>query len=431
MDYSLETMAERIIDSRTKKYFEEVARSYHVGNYRSAVVMLWSVIICDLFFKLDQLSNAYGDAVAKAILATIEATRLKDPKSPAWENELVEEVKNKTKLLEPADYANLIAIQQHRHLSAHPVMSAVDVLFSPTPENVRAHIRNGLDGVLTKPAIMTKKAFDSFLEDLETVGPLLPDQPSLKKFIEAKYFPHFVPAVEDSIFRSLWRVTFKSTDARAEKNRNILWRTLLLMYERRKSDFNALISADHAYYSDCHFSGTPIAFLYSFLRDHPPVFGLLTAAAKAPIDTFAKSTQDLFVTAYFLSPSISDHLDAVNAAARGWNPNMVSVPVYHSVVAAATAAGVASKSYDLGATLYATSVNFNQADERFREIVAPYLNSYSADTLTHLLSLVELNNQCYGRGRAASDHALVKARIDAVIGAAFVPATYPHFSASL
>ena len=50
---------------------------------------------------------------------------------------------------------------------------------------------------------MTRKAFDAFVEDLEATGPLLPDKTSLQRYLEGKYFPHLLPAVEDSIFRSL------------------------------------------------------------------------------------------------------------------------------------------------------------------------------------------------------------------------------------
>jgi hypothetical protein len=42
---------------------------------------------------------------------------------------LVEDVKKKTQLLEPGDVVNLESLHQHRHLSAHPVLSAAEVLY--------------------------------------------------------------------------------------------------------------------------------------------------------------------------------------------------------------------------------------------------------------------------------------------------------------
>jgi hypothetical protein len=190
--------AEKIIDARTRKYFGEVLQCYNSGCFRSAVVMLWSVVVCDLLFKLDHLANAnaYADPTAKSILKDIEKLRLQNPKSPDWEWTLVEEIVKRTQLLESSDEVNLKTLQDHRHLSAHPVLTSTEVLFSPSREVVRAHVRNTLEGVLIKPAMFSKKVFDALTEDLETNEAVLPDENSLERYLGAKYFPHFVPHVE-------------------------------------------------------------------------------------------------------------------------------------------------------------------------------------------------------------------------------------------
>jgi hypothetical protein len=117
-DFSLETTAERIYDVRIQRYFKEVLGSYFNGYYRSAVVMLWSVLVTDLLFKLDQLANAYGDTTATSILAEIQTLRNNNPKSPEWESELLEKTARRTDLLNSAELSFLRAIQEHRHLSA-------------------------------------------------------------------------------------------------------------------------------------------------------------------------------------------------------------------------------------------------------------------------------------------------------------------------
>lgn len=43
--------------SKMKEYFKEVVSSYINGNYRSATVMLYSVAICDILFKLQELKD--------------------------------------------------------------------------------------------------------------------------------------------------------------------------------------------------------------------------------------------------------------------------------------------------------------------------------------------------------------------------------------
>ena len=51
--------SEDIYFAKTKEYFSEVISNYASGNYRSAVVMLYSVAICDLLFKLKELCDMY------------------------------------------------------------------------------------------------------------------------------------------------------------------------------------------------------------------------------------------------------------------------------------------------------------------------------------------------------------------------------------
>ena len=67
--------ADDIYFSKTKEYFNEVLSNYANGNYRSAVVMLYSVAICDLLFKLQELVDMYNDSVAGDILREVEKCR--------------------------------------------------------------------------------------------------------------------------------------------------------------------------------------------------------------------------------------------------------------------------------------------------------------------------------------------------------------------
>jgi len=270
-DYSIELSAENIVDSRTKRYFAEVHGSYSAGYYRSAVVMLWSVVVTDILFKLDQLATAYGDATAQAILTEIGDTRKNNPKSPEWEAELVNKVASRTDLLDHAEHSFLQSLQAHRHLSAHPVMTGGDALFSPNKETARAHIRNVLDGVLTKPPIMSRKVFDTFIEDVEQVGRLNPGPDGLRKFLEAKYFRHFSAATFAHILKSLWRVTFKSSDPRADANRAINAQALGVVFSNRRPELTELIRTERDWFSDVSFLDAHLGVMTQFFRDNPHV----------------------------------------------------------------------------------------------------------------------------------------------------------------
>jgi hypothetical protein len=49
------------------------------------MVMLYSVVICDLIYKLQELSNRYSDAVAVSILEKIKEEQRENSSNPIWE----------------------------------------------------------------------------------------------------------------------------------------------------------------------------------------------------------------------------------------------------------------------------------------------------------------------------------------------------------
>ncbi|WP_199308538.1 hypothetical protein [Aphanizomenon flos-aquae] len=136
-EFSLESFSEKIHDGKTKDYFQEVLSSYHNGNYRSAVVMLWSVAVCDIVCKLQYLFDLYQDPVAKSILDELTELQNNDPKSALWEVKLIDETYERTKLLDASEYENLRYLQKQRHLSAHPTLNVDRELHRPNKETVR------------------------------------------------------------------------------------------------------------------------------------------------------------------------------------------------------------------------------------------------------------------------------------------------------
>ena len=118
--------AEDIYFAKTKEYFNEVLSNYANGNYRSAVVMLYSVAICDLLFKLQELLDMYNDSVAAEILSEVEKCRNPgDNKSKSrWEKEFIDNIYRKTELLDLESYTNLNHLYDHRNFSAQHALNS-------------------------------------------------------------------------------------------------------------------------------------------------------------------------------------------------------------------------------------------------------------------------------------------------------------------
>lgn len=185
-DYSIETSLEKIQNYKTSQYFQEVYQTYINKNYRSSVVMLYSVLICDLVFKLRDLRDIYSDSKAKNIIDEIEDLQTKKPTSSEWESKLIEAIKTRTNLFEPSDIVAIESLQKYRHLSAHPVLTNSDLLFTPNRETVQSLMRSILEGILTNPPFFSNKIFDAMLADLVEVQESLYEDQALRKYVVSR-----------------------------------------------------------------------------------------------------------------------------------------------------------------------------------------------------------------------------------------------------
>lgn len=270
-EFSLERITDNIHFGKTKGYFQEVLSSYNNRNYRSSVVMLWSVAICDIVYKLQQLIDLYDDAAAKEILQDVTKIQDRDPKSSAWELKLLNDVRDKTYLLDSSEFEDLIYLQKQRHLSAHPVLNSDRELHSPNKETVRALLRSTLEGLLVKPPIYTQRIMQELLEDISESSDVLNSRKKVKKHIESRYLSRMTPTVEMSIFRSFWKLVFKVDNEECEKNRTINLYALEVLSNRNIASIPEAIDGDSDYYSNIAPSGMPLSFfVYYYSSWRPP-----------------------------------------------------------------------------------------------------------------------------------------------------------------
>lgn len=427
-EFSIDLAAEQISDQRTKDYFQEVLGSFINGNYRSAVVMLWSVVVADFVYKLQALRDLYQDATAISILDAIEAKQQANPTSPEWEPFLLEEINTRTHLLEAADYQHLVNLQKLRHLSAHPVLSGSNLLFSPNKETTRSLIRNALEAVLLKPPIFSKKIVGEFVLDIAAKKELLPDQKALKQYLNAKYFGNLHTSVEHELLKALWKFCFRVSNADTDANRGINTRALHLLYERHPAELRQFIVQNAGYFSEVAPNGAPLTALIEFLSECPALFGALTDAARVPLTTLANTHINLLAPSSFLSPTFSDHIAKVSALPYA-QLRELSDDNWKKLIAKGAEAGQLQQVYGLGVKIYCGSLAFDSADSHFARFISPHIAEFDIERLTQILIGIEGNNQTYWRGRATIDHPRIAERTAAVGGIDLT--AYPHFTGSL
>lgn len=429
-EYSIEQRASQIFDARSRVYFSEVLSCYTAGNYRSAVVMLWSVVVCDLLFKLQHLVDLYGDDKAKAILTEISKLQEANERSSEWESKLVESVAEQTQLLDIAERENLLHLQRQRHLAAHPVVNANFQLHRPNRDTARALIRNALDGLLTKAPILSKQIVGDLVEDLEQVSGILIDDKKLKAYLESKYFSRFNPEVEKAVFKALWKFVFRLTDERCEKNRTINYSALTLLYGRNPAQFQTQIEADRDYFSTIATAGSPLVCLIHFLSRSPRIYGSLADHAKTAIQHTAEQEASARCLAWFTAPSLQEHADQLRTWIVGDDSPQIGRETWDALREISDSPEWDKAVVRLANAYYVASPNYDGADKRFNEAIRPTLPRYDMDDCVELIRGIETNGQTWERRGAYTDHRELRARA-LEIDPAFNPEQFVVFNGHL
>lgn len=413
--FSLESQKNKIYDRRTRKYFEEVYKGYANGCYRSATVMLWSVVVCDIIFKLQELRDLHNDITAEKILIEIEALQKSDPYSPKWERELIKIVFDRTQLLDTASNHKITLIQEHRHLSAHPVISDEDTLFEPTQEMIRSDIRNSIEVILSKPPFMSQKIMSTFLSDLEKVKDLFPSDTALHKYIESKYLKALNKDVLVKIFKGLWKFSFRSEDDKPIENRDINTRVMKLIFDKERPTMIDAIKSEPAYYSNISKDSGAIKALIEFIFMEKEIYNALDDSAKELIKTILKDNLSYFGVAFFISESPEEHVNKLTKwisdnyhkmyGDKGHFLNEKHLKKFNAVCQEFS---LDTELLDFGIACFISSADFERADLYFDRYIDKNLERYSKEQLKTLLDGANKNNQCYWRGRSRNGNDSVR-----------------------
>lgn len=115
---------EKVKDKETQALLEEVISCYSNGNYRAAIVTLYTTMIYDLLSKINVLSNYYDVQQAKDLMVEISNQKINAPKSPQWEETLLKGIKN-INLVTSEEFDELENLKTNRNYSAHPILHMV------------------------------------------------------------------------------------------------------------------------------------------------------------------------------------------------------------------------------------------------------------------------------------------------------------------
>lgn len=425
--FSLEGFADDIFAAKTKEYFKEVLSSYQNGNYRSSVVMLWSVAVCDLIYKLEYLVDVYRDATATEIINEMTRIQAQEPFSSAWEMKLIEDTFSKTRLLDTPEYENLKFLQKQRHLSAHPVLTQERELHAPNRETVRSLLRNTLEGLLIKPPYYTQHILNEMLTDLAEHSGALNDRHKVKAYVESRYLRRFKPTVETSIFKSLWKFTFKLENDDCDANRRVNLNVLEAISDRQAGRLEEIIRAEQEHFSNVASDGQPLKFFVYYLSKHPSLHALLSDAAKLRVQHGILTDPTAKIAGWFVKADLPTHFADLLQWIESEDYPVLNDEQLRVMVEIEDSLEWEQFVCKLLGAYYGTSANFNAADVRFASAIKPFLHLFDLDAIRFTLERIERNGQTYSRGAARTDHMDIKSRL-LVLDRDFDFTPYPNFS---
>ncbi|NMP80802.1 hypothetical protein HHE92_13440 [Pseudoalteromonas arctica] len=364
--------------------------------------MLWSVVVTDALFKLRTLSDVYNDKNAEKILIEIEAEQAAEPTSSKWEKNILKMLFERTKLLSTADLQKLRTIQDHRHLSAHPILTEESILFEPTPEMVRSDIRNALDTILTRSALLNKNIVGKILEDLESVKDLFPKKRELKTYLQSKYLKSVSEPILSHIFRTLWKFVFVTKDERAIENISINYRALEIVFEINPKVLGDNINSENEYYSNLNGLEDSLEKMICFLSNKKSIYLSLKKSARLLIDKSIGSDFSLSSISFFMSESPEKHIESLidtiesdHTNNYGISGNFVSNTHYRTIKKYLKDTDNKKLHHKLCITCYGNSGDFDRADIYFARYIKPYLSTLNLDELKELLDKCNSNSQVH------------------------------------
>ena len=414
LEFTLETLSEKIHYGKTKEYFRETLSSYNNGNYRSAAVTLWSVAVCDIVYKLQSLIDIYSDTSAEKILKKLTEEQEKKPRSSEWELQLIDETFKLTNLLDSSEYENLRYLQKQRHLCAHPTLNKNRELHCPNKETVRALIRNTLEDLLTKPPIYTQKILNELLEDINENKPALNTKDKLKSYLESRYLSRLTEKAELSILKSLWKIVFKLENEECNNHRLINLQTLEIIGDRLKSKTEDLIKEDIDYFSNIASSGIPLCYLTYYLSKKPELYELLSKDAHIKITHCINTDRLAKTTGWYIKNDLKTHYDDLASWIKSSDNPTIDNPEWRVMKDIADTEEWQFLFCKLLALYYGASRSFDQADNRFNQSISPFLNLFNKEAITSLLFEIEGNTQTNYRSRAANDHHEIMERMEEI-----------------
>lgn len=426
---------DNIYFEKSKEYFKEVLSCFTSGNYRSAMVMLYSVIICDLLFKLQELADIYDEASAKKILAKVEEfknrhTAQKPDKVPnnphsksKWEMELVSDIHKQTNLLDYEMFEKVLHIHQLRNFSAHPALNNEYELVSPSKEETLAYIKCVLEKILVIPPLFIKNITDTLLNDLLKNYDIYQNSPNeLKKFLKEKYYKRMSVSMKKATFKTLWKKCFIEENKDGIKLKR---KALGFLFEECQDLLLNFIKSDNSFRE---YADSSLWQLCLFLAEYPSIYNVLDDTIKLKINYKVEQLDLLYLISWFITGDKKAHIAKMKSCNKyNISPNYSYCEYFQWLSDVYSTTGDLSYLIDYCIELLGNSPKYAESRDRYKYILKMFLKRMTRDQYIRLIQVINANNQIWGWDGCISMNIEIVQVASTALGADFNFAEYENF----
>lgn len=401
IDFSIDNAIDNIKNDYSKKIFMEVYSSYTMGNYRSAIVMLWSVVVTDLVLKLQDLDSKYNDIKAINILKDIKKELDDNPISSQWENEIIKKFHEQLKFFQTYEVAHMNSLHKMRHLSAHPVITSDDMLYIPEKYEVLTFMKHALSDVLVKDALFSDKLITSILNDLNIVKETLTEYKDIKNYFSNKFMKCMSDNVLLKFIKTLWKFIFNSKGVDFDNNRKINAHILRIIIDDRDEIFIRFLENEKEFISLINFDDDLYRGLLEFLCMNKKFFKYFNDHAKDSIlasienDKYSKNYEILKYESPF------SYVESLRED-RYRRFNIHNSRFLRKEIERCT--GSSSYYFSICVEAYTLSNSYDEADYNFRHFILPNIDAFTVNDFEKLIEKSNINDQTYDRRDCRYDH---------------------------
>ncbi len=192
----------KVVDPTSRRLLSNAWMSHTSGLGSAAIMELWKAVMHNTKFKAEFLVEEGEGGQAKILVDRIrEAERNKDKRQHQKIEDDLLEFALKMGLIDESQKKDLERIKEARNLCAH------DTEFEPPEWQVRSHLKDALEHLLSQPARVGKRAVDRLLDDMGTKSfPYLEE--NIREYVQEKYFKQARDVFFTNLLKALLRAPF-------------------------------------------------------------------------------------------------------------------------------------------------------------------------------------------------------------------------------